>query len=166
MGQYNQRVPIAYLSLGSNVGDRAANLRAAIAELGKVGEVRQTSPFYVTEPVEYTQQAEFLNCVVELETRLAPQALMSAILGIEQRMGRVRGADKGPRNIDLDILLYDQQVIDAPGLKVPHPAMHRRRFVLAPLADIAPEARHPVLQRTARELLAALGEEGGAVRIL
>lgn len=153
-----------YISLGSNIGDRAANLRAAIAELGRLGEVRRTSPFYATEPVEFTQQDEFLNCVVELHTRLAPQALMEAALGIEQRMGRVRGADKGPRSIDLDLLLYDDQVVEQPGLKIPHPAMHRRRFVLAPLVDIAPEAVHPVLQRTARELLAALGEEGGAVR--
>lgn len=153
-----------YISLGSNVGDRAAHLRAAIAELGRFGAVRQTSPFYATEPVEYTQQDEFLNCVVELETQLAPPALMEAILGIEQRMGRVRGADKGPRNIDLDLLLYDNQVVEQPGLKVPHPAMHRRRFVLAPLVDIAPEAMHPLLKHTAQELLAALGEEGGAVR--
>lgn len=153
-----------YISLGSNVGDRTTNLRAAIAELERLGEVRQTSPIYATEPVENTQQDEFLNCVVELETRLAPSALMHAILEIEQRMGRVRGADKGPRNIDLDLLLYDDQVVEAPGLKIPHPAMHRRRFVLAPLADIAPEALHPVLKQTARELLVALRHEGGAVR--
>lgn len=153
-----------YISLGSNVGDRAANLRAATAELSRLGQVRQTSPIYATEPVEYTKQDEFLNCVVELETRLVPQALMETILGIEQHMGRVRGADKGPRSIDLDLLLYDNQVVEAPGLKIPHPAMHRRRFVLAPLADIAPEAMHPVLKQTARELLVALGREGGAVR--
>jgi 2-amino-4-hydroxy-6-hydroxymethyldihydropteridine diphosphokinase len=157
-------VPLAYLSLGSNIGDRAGNLRAAIAELRQLGEVTKTSSFYETEPVEFTAQDWFLNCVVELDTTLTPRELMAAILGIEGRMGRHRDRPKGPRNIDLDILLYEKQRIDEPGLKVPHPAMHARRFVLAPLAEIAPDAFHPVFMRSAGDLLESLGAGGGEVK--
>src|SRR3954469_8737641 len=128
---------ITYLSLGSNSGDRAAKLNAALADLSALGEVVIVSPFYETEPVEFTNQPWFLNCVIELDTEKSPQELMRGLLEIEKQMGRDReaSAPKGPRTIDIDILLYGDQIIDEPGLKIPHPAMHQRRFVLAPLAE-------------------------------
>jgi|SRR5579864_3917803 len=143
---------IAYLSLGSNVGDREQNLRDAIARLASAGRVISVSSFYETEPVEFTQQAWFLNCALALETVLDPERLMQTILQIEADMGRQRTREKGPRTIDIDILLVGNAIINSPGLSVPHPAMHQRRFVLEPLAEIAPEVRHPVLQKTIPEL--------------
>lgn len=145
-----------YLSLGSNVGDRAANLRSAVQQLGSVGRVEVVSSFYETEPVEFTAQPWFLNCAVKLDTEKMPKQLLSGILDIEQRMGRRRTQKKGPRVIDIDILLFGNSVIEAKGLTVPHPALHERRFVLEPLSEIAPETRHPVFKRTIRELRDAL----------
>jgi 2-amino-4-hydroxy-6-hydroxymethyldihydropteridine diphosphokinase len=147
-----------YLSLGSNVGDRMANLRAAIAAFGALGRVTAVSSFYETEPVEYTQQPWFVNCAVALETEKMPKQLLSGLLKIERELGRRRKTSqpKGPRPIDIDILLYGSSVIDTANLQIPHPAMHQRRFVLEPLAEIAPEERHPVLKKTIRELRDAL----------
>ena len=146
----------AYLSLGSNIGDREAQLRDAIARLGSVGRVVAASGFYETEPVEFTEQPWFLNCVAALDTNKTPQQLMAAILGIEEEMGRKRVQKKGPRLIDIDILLFDQAVVESKEITIPHPAMHQRRFVLEPLAEIAPELLHPVLKKTIRQLLDAL----------
>src|ERR1051326_7349076 len=140
---------IFYLSLGSNVGDRGQNLREAIQRLEAVGRVVSVSSFYETEPVEFTDQGWFLNCAVALETEIKPEELMMTLLQIERDMGRRRTRSKGPRNIDLDILLSDEVVVDAPELIIPHPAMHQRRFVLEPLVEIAPEAWHPVMKRSA-----------------
>lgn len=154
---------VAYLSLGSNVGNREANLREAIAQLKSVGSIRARSSFYETQPVELANQPWFINCVVALDTDKTPRELLNAALSIEAGMGRLRLRDKGPRNIDIDVLLFADRVVNEQGLKIPHPAMHERRFVLEPLAEIAPNARHPVLNKTASELLESL-KEGQIVR--
>ena len=143
---------LAYLSLGSNVGDREAHLRNALARLGAAGRVAAASSFYETEPVEFTRQPWFLNSAVALETSQTPRQLMTTILQIEQEMGRRRVQKKGPRSIDIDILLFDDMILDSTELTIPHPAMHQRRFVLEPLAEIAPDAVHPVFKKTIREL--------------
>jgi 2-amino-4-hydroxy-6-hydroxymethyldihydropteridine diphosphokinase len=147
---------LVYLSCGSNVGDRSAHLRAAIERLKEAGTVRAVSGFYETEPVELRAQPWFLNCVVALETRLSARDLLDQALAIEQEMGRIRLRDKGPRSIDIDILLYGEEAIEERGLKIPHPSMQQRRFVLEPLVEIAPDVIHPTLKKSARELLAEL----------
>ena len=146
-----------YLSLGSNLGDRMGNLNQALVALADgLLVTRRISSFFETEPVGCGDQPWFLNCVIALETATQPAQLMAELLRIEHEMGRQRVLKKGPRSIDIDILLFGDDVVNTPELTIPHPAMARRRFVLEPLAEIAPELRHPVAGKTVRELLAEL----------
>jgi len=133
-----------YLSLGSNLGNRAANLQAAIAALPSVGvQPQNLSSFYETAPVDYLDQPWFLNCAVQAETHLAPLPLLHALRSIEDRLGSKKAFAKGPRLLDIDILIYSDQSIAMPELQVPHPRMLDRKFVLVPLAEIAPNLTHP-----------------------
>ena len=143
-----------YLSLGSNIGGREQNLRSAIDELPYAGvALRKVSSFYETEPVDLLEQPWFLNCAVEAETHFDPFMLLRALREIETKMGSKKLVAKGPRLIDMDILLYGSETIDTPELQVPHPRMHLRRFVLVPLAEIAADIIHPALKLSIRQLL-------------
>jgi len=154
-----------YLSLGSNLGDRAGNLREAVSRLGELGEIKAVSAVYETEPVEVEGgQPWFLNCALCMETQLMPRQFLVRMLAIEKQMGRRRYAAKAPRTIDMDILLFGRAAIDTPELTIPHPGLEHRRFVLQPLADIAPGLRLPVSKRTVTEILDALPPDSGVVR--
>jgi len=158
----------AYLSLGSNLGDRAANLRSGLQLLTKLGQIVAVSSFFETEPVEVEgPQDWFLNCAMALDTELMPRQLLSQILSIEEALGRrrsERSEGKQPRTLDIDILLFGNAVMKSRDLTLPHPALFHRRFVLEPLGEIAPNLVHPVLKRSVRELLEALPAGSGVVR--
>ena len=155
--QFKESAHTAYVALGSNLGDKEANLRRALELVQQRGvEVVKTSSFICTEPYGVTDQPQFLNGVCEVRTSLAPLALLHTLLEIEQEMGRVRLRHWGERNIDLDLLLYEDVVMDTPELILPHPDMQNRDFVLLPLAEIAPEIIHPTLQKTISELVISL----------
>lgn len=150
-----------YLGIGSNIGDREANLREALERMAAQGiDVVRRSCLYETEPQEVRDQAWFLNAVVEARTDLFPLQLLARIQNIERAMGRQRVTPKGPRNIDIDILFYGRSVIQTAELQTPHPHIAARRFVLEPLAEIAPDLRHPVTGKTAGEMLAVLEPQG------
>jgi 2-amino-4-hydroxy-6-hydroxymethyldihydropteridine diphosphokinase len=144
----------AYLLLGSNVGNRAAQLERAMALLAARGvRVQEKSSLYATEPVDFTPQRWFLNSVIEVETELLPRQLLRAAQQVERALGRRRLASGGPRAVDIDVLFYGANVMSTPELEIPHPRLTERRFVLVPLAEMAPALRHPVLGLTMQELL-------------
>lgn len=157
----------AYIGIGSNIGDKTANCKKAIELLKENPQIKVTkiSDFYETEPVGYKEQEWFVNCAVEIETDLNPQELILLCQTIESKLGRKRKIKYGPRIIDLDILLYNNDIIDTTELKIPHPEMHKRSFVLKPLSDIAPDAVHPVLKKTIEKLLNNLTEESAINKI-
>jgi 2-amino-4-hydroxy-6-hydroxymethyldihydropteridine diphosphokinase len=154
-----------YLGLGSNLGEREAQIARAVEALGAAGvRVVRRSSLYRTEPVDFRVQNWFLNCVVEAETDLMPRQLLHVVQEVERGLGRRRMVQRGPRTIDIDILLYGGNRVRATELEIPHPRMHERRFVLAPLAELAPALRHPVLRRTIAELLAATPDRSRVLR--
>ena len=155
---------IAYLALGSNLGDRARHMHEAIQRLGPDVVVEALSPIYETEPHYVREQPAFYNAVVRVQTDLSPEDLLANLKNIEKAVGRTKTFRNGPRVIDLDILLYDDRQMDSPPLTIPHPRMHERTFVLAPLTDIAPNLVHPRLRLRMRDLLQKISSRG-VVRI-
>lgn len=155
-----------YLGLGSNLGDRAQNLRHACDMLSPVATVDRLSPLYDTAPVGITDQPRFLNAVCRATTDLSPEDLLRFTKDIEQKLGRRPGPPNSPRPVDIDILFYGDVVLHTPDLTIPHPRLAERAFVLAPLADIAPELIHPVTGKTVAQMLAELERgEGDAVKV-
>lgn len=151
----------AYLGLGSNQGDREGNLRKALSLLSRDGHITALSSVYETEPWGYTAQPLFLNMACALETRLGPMDLLELAHGVEHELGRVPTFQYGPRTVDVDILFYGDEVMETPGLQIPHPGIPERAFALVPLAEIAPDILHPILRKSIGELLAIVpGKEG------
>ena len=155
---------IVYLGIGSNIGDREQMLQSALERLQSPDlSIKRVSSVYETEPMYVKEQRQFLNLVVEAETELFPMMLLSRVQKVEQSLARKRsGPPNGPRTIDIDILFYGGFTVHSAKLEIPHPRLHERRFVLAPMAELAPDFRHPRLRKTIRELLAAV--EGQMVR--
>ncbi|UCH86244.1 MAG: 2-amino-4-hydroxy-6-hydroxymethyldihydropteridine diphosphokinase [Dehalococcoidia bacterium] len=150
-----------YLSLGTNLGDRLANLRLALARLQTLACLGDVSSLYETDPQGVSDQPLFLNAVCRVTTGLEPQALLRFLKNLERESGRQPGGQRwGPRLIDLDILLYNDRVVDAPELTIPHPRLAERAFVLVPLCELVPELRHPLLGKTMKALLASVGKKG------
>jgi 2-amino-4-hydroxy-6-hydroxymethyldihydropteridine diphosphokinase len=151
---------IVYLALGTNLGDRPANLQAAIAALPPAVTVMKRSPVYETQPWGVTDQPAFLNMVLSGKTCLDPLVLLARLKLLETRLGRQPSVRYGPRKIDIDLLFYDDMLLNSPELTIPHPGLHERAFVLVPLADLAAELIHPVFRKTIRQLLGELDTTG------
>ena len=151
---------VVFLALGSNLGDRLGNLQAALAALPPLVRVQSASPVYETPPWGYLEQPAFLNQAARVETDLPPQELLAYLKRLETQIGRTPAVRYGPRVIDVDIVFYDDLVLDTPELTIPHPGLVGRAFVLAPLADLAAELRHPVEGKTMGELLAEVDASG------
>lgn len=151
---------IVYLALGSNLGNRAANLKEAIAALSPQMEVQARSQVYETPPWGYTDQEKFFNQVLKVKTYLAPEPLLKHLKRLEVALGRKASFQNGPRLIDIDILFFDDLVFESPALVIPHPRVHERGFVLLPMMDIAPDFVHPVKQKSVRDLLAGCDLRG------
>lgn len=164
MGRRSSRVNgsrTAYIGLGANLGDRLATLREAVRRLGDLGAVTGVSSLYETAPVGYVEQPSFLNAVVELQATLDAPSLVEALLVIEADLGRTRSFRNAPRTLDLDLLLLGDLVVVTNDAHVPHSRLHERSFVVTPLAELAPDATHPVMRRTTRELFNALESSDG-----
>lgn len=153
-------MPTVYLALGANLGDRLANLRAVLAVLPPNVELLAQSPIYETPPWGVTDQPAFLNMVVRGQTQLPPHELLKQLKSLETTLGRIPGIRYGPRLIDIDILFYDDLLLDTPELTIPHPRLHERAFVLVPLADLEPALIHPGMGKSVRALLAAVDTKG------
>ncbi len=154
-------VVTVYLGLGSNLGDRMKNLEQAIDLIGRRLKLLRRSPVYETEPVGVPEQGKFLNMVVEAQTHLAPNDLLTLFKGMEKILGRGTAGSDAPRIIDIDILFYGDTRMTTDTLTIPHPRLSKRAFVLAPLADLAPRLKHPATKKTIAEMLAALGKYKG-----
>lgn len=149
---------IVYIAFGSNKGDALANIKAAVAKLGKFGEVKQISPLFKTKPEGFLEQEDFINGALCFATALAPNDLLKELKNIELLLGRIPSFKNAPREIDLDIIFYNNTVLDTPALKIPHPLCHTREFVLRPLSAIAPDIIHPVTAQSVSLMLSKLME--------
>lgn len=142
----------SYLSLGSNIGDRKTNLETAIREIGNLGKTTKISAIYETEPTDYKKQPYFLNLGMIIETELSPSELIIKLQEIEHKMGRIKEIEKGPRNIDIDIIFYNNEIINQEHLQIPHPSYIKRNFVLTPMSEIEPEYIDPITLKSVAEL--------------